>query len=116
MKKILYVEDQGFVREPMELMLKNLYNLDIAENGLQGLELFSKNQYDLIITDNQMPIMSGVEMSIKIREINKDIPIIFTTADNRFELSRILSEIENIYFISKPITSIDRFIELIDNF
>jgi len=116
MKKILYVEDQGFVREPMELMLKNLYNLDIAENGLQGLELFSKNQYDLIITDNQMPIMTGIEMSKKIRDLNKDIPIILTTADDREELSKILYEIENIYFISKPITSINRFTELIDNF
>ncbi len=88
---VLYVEDEDDVREFTARTIGNLTNtIASAENGLIGLELFTKNhnssddtvKFDIIITDINMPKMSGLEMCAKIRELNNNIPIVITTAHN----------------------------------
>jgi len=54
--------------------------VDIAENGLVGLEKFREHGYDLVLMDIQMPVMNGIESSTKIRELS-DVPIIALTAN-----------------------------------
>jgi CheY-like chemotaxis protein len=53
--------------------------VDIAENGLIGLEKHREHEYDLILMDLQMPVMNGFDSSTKIREMS-DVPIIALTA------------------------------------
>jgi len=77
----LYVEDDEITREMAHRMLckyfKSVYS---AKDGKDGLQKFDEYSPDLIITDLSMPEMSGFEMIATIREKNKDIPIIITTA------------------------------------
>ncbi|MBF0274046.1 MAG: SpoIIE family protein phosphatase [Nitrospinae bacterium] len=101
---ILYVEDEESIREKMEhILLKRIKNLYMAENGKIGLELFMKHSPDIIITDIRMPIMNGLEMSEKIRSINKEIPIVVTSAFNeeRYLMQAISIGIKE--YIKKPI-------------
>ena len=80
-KKVLIVDDDDSLRNILKQTLKNSYIVTAASNGKEGLNLFRKKYFDLIITDSQMPLMSGDEM---VREIHKkavNIPIIFMTGD-----------------------------------
>jgi len=80
--KILLVEDNQINQEIIIGLLENSgLNIDIANNGKEGIELFEKKNYELILMDIQMPIMDGIEATRIIREVNKEIPIIALTAN-----------------------------------
>ncbi len=80
--RILIAEDNP----ANQLLLANQIKLfghdcDQANNGEQALELFKRHAYDLVLTDCNMPIMDGYQLSHAIRAINPGIPIIAITAD-----------------------------------
>ena len=82
---VLYVEDEIEVREFTSKLLGSLVKkVYSAQNGLEGLEIFKENinEIDLILTDINMPKMDGLEMCSFIKELNKDIPIVVTSAHN----------------------------------
>jgi len=63
----------------------NLGSVKIAQNGMEAVEMFNTEKFDLILMDGQMPIMSGLEATSRIRELEKKnhlprIPIIALTA------------------------------------
>ncbi len=103
--KILYVEDEIALRDITCLSLGTIVKeIVVASNGAEGLDKFNNEDFDLIITDIAMPIMDGIEMIKNIREINKNIPILVTTAfgSGNKELSK-LSEYENNSYVMKPV-------------
>jgi CheY-like chemotaxis protein len=62
MPKILLVEDEVIISEPLGMVLRaQTYTVDIACNGLEALEYCSKNIYDLILLDIIMPLCDGCE-------------------------------------------------------
>jgi len=82
---VLYVEDEKDVREFTTKLLGSLVQkVYSAEDGLDGLEQFieNKDSIDLIVSDINMPRMNGLDMCAKIKEINKEIPIVITSAHN----------------------------------
>lgn len=85
MLKILVVEDEFYIRE---LIKKNLqkegYEIICAEDGEIGYETFENNHIDLIISDIMMPKVDGITLVKRIRNFNKDIPIIMLTALDTF--------------------------------
>ena len=56
-------------------------NFIVATNGQEGLELYRSNIVDLIITDYNMPLMSGEEMTRQIREDDIETPVLLMSAD-----------------------------------
>ena len=76
MKTILVIDDEKAIREMMTMMLKEKYNVLLAENGAEGIHLAQNNNIDLVITDIQMPGITGNEVCKKIQEINPDIKTI----------------------------------------
>jgi len=52
-----------------------------ARDGDQALELFLEKAFDLILTDQRMPGMDGVSLSLRIKEISPDTPIVMMTGD-----------------------------------
>ncbi len=84
--RVLYVEDDTNTREEIKYFLeKKVGQLYTAQNGEEGFELFKEVNPDIVITDLQMPKLSGIEMSKLIRKENSKIPIIVTTAFNDAE-------------------------------
>ncbi|MCL2276464.1 MAG: response regulator [Treponema sp.] len=87
--KILLAEDVDINREIIDTLIEpTLLKMDIAENGIEAVEMYRKSpfDYDLILMDVQMPEMDGYEATKKIREIEagmkkKHIPIIAMTAN-----------------------------------
>ena len=87
---VLYVEDDVPSRVYVSTILKaRVNNLFIADNGKMGLDIFSEKRPDIVITDIGMPVMNGLELSRKIKEIEPEVPIILTTA---FDLKHYLLE------------------------
>ncbi len=82
--KILLVEDHFLNQIATKKVLttwSELVTVDIAENGLVGVEKFREHGYDLVLMDIQMPVMNGIESARKIRE-GSDVPIIALTANS----------------------------------
>ncbi|WP_455684733.1 response regulator transcription factor [Thomasclavelia sp.] len=77
---ILIVEDEIEIAKAIEIYLKSQgYNVFIANNGLAGLNIIEQYDIHLAIVDIMMPVMDGIEMTMKVRE-NHDFPIIFLSA------------------------------------
>ena len=70
---ILLVEDNVINQRVAGFAIKKLgHNLDIANNGIEGLEKFKQKKYDLILMDLQMPKMNGYDTTIAIRKYEKE--------------------------------------------
>ncbi len=101
---ILYVEDQDDVRLFLSKILSRHYtNIFLAENGKQGLELFKEHKPDIIISDIKMPVMDGLSMSSRIKEIDPRAKIILTTAHSDMEYFIQSIDVGITQYILKPI-------------
>lgn len=76
-QKVLLVDDDPVILRMMGLELSGFSNaVETAGDGAAALELLDSGQFDVIITDGQMPRMSGYELIEKIREKDSEIPVI----------------------------------------
>lgn len=101
---LLYVEDEDAIRNILSKRLGRIVkDLSVAQDGQDGYEKFCENQPDLILTDITMPKLNGIEMVKKIREIDKNIPIIVLSAhvDSKYLLEAIESGVSG--YLLKPI-------------
>lgn len=99
------MEDEPSIRDGVQEMLsRRISRLFIASNGADGLELFMAEKPDIVITDIRMPRMNGLEMSRKIKEINKHVQVIVTSAhsDSSYFIDAI--EIGVNQYVLKPIS------------
>ena len=79
--KLLYVEDDDSIRGILSKGLKRrVKEIEVAIDGVDGLDKYKSFQPDIIVTDIKMPRMSGLQMSEEIRSLDKSIPIIITSA------------------------------------
>jgi len=80
MKTILIVEDTELNIDLLTQLLEDDYELLIARDGGEGVEMALANQPDLILMDISLPVMDGYEATRKIRETLKSTPIIGLSA------------------------------------
>ena len=75
---ILCVDDSQTTLIIYESILKDMVKkLVFAKDGADGLEKFLSHDIDVIVTDYEMPILNGLEMSQRIRGLNRDTPILW---------------------------------------
>src|SRR5574344_2158042 len=106
--KVLLVEDNEINQEVASMFLKKAnIEVDIANNGLEAVNMHKENQnkYDLILMDLQMPILSGYDATIQIREFDKNIPIVALTAAAMIEDKEKVLKFGMNDHLSKPINS-----------
>jgi diguanylate cyclase (GGDEF)-like protein len=113
---LLYVEDDKMTQELVIQILRSKFpqiTLLLAENGRIGLDLFADKRPDIIVTDINMPIINGIQMAKKIRELDNDAQIIILSAAD--EVDNILESIDigiN-HYVLKPI-NLDKLIAAIE--
>lgn len=101
---ILIVDDDMPSRVYSEILLKQVSNtVFTAEDGAQGLQIYTEHQPDIVIADIAMPYLNGIDLSRKIKSINPKAQIILTSAfnDTQFLIQSI--EIGINYYLLKPI-------------
>ncbi len=79
--RILLAEDDLNLGQLLHTFLKSKgFSVSLAQNGKIAFEKFNKNTYDFCVFDVMMPEMDGFTLAKEIREIDKQIPILFLTA------------------------------------
>ncbi|HWW02907.1 MAG TPA: response regulator [Candidatus Acidoferrum sp.] len=81
-KRILVVDDDLSIRRSCARVLScSGYQTETAEDGAAAWEALQDNDYDLLITDNRMPRVSGVELVKKVRSAHMRLPVILASGD-----------------------------------
>ena len=100
--KILIVEDEIDIREGISEYLSEVgYDVMVAEDGQEGIDLFKSNEFDLVLLDIMLPKINGFGVLSQIREIS-DVPVMMLTAMTD-DYSQIMSFNEKADdYITKP--------------
>lgn len=104
-KKVLVVDDEIHIIHVVAIKLRNNgYEVISAENGAVAFELACEDKPDIVVTDFQMPVMTGVELVEKLRqnEATKDIPVIMLTARGFAIEDEQKEDLQISEFLSKP--------------
>ncbi len=101
--KILVVDDEHLIRWTLEQHLgKEGYDVYTAEDGEKALQMTADLSPDLVLLDNQLPGIQGIEALGRIKEIDKDIIIIMITAHGLLETAVKAMKLGAYDYISKP--------------
>lgn len=84
----------------------------IAENGYEAYELFKSGNVNLILTDINMPVMNGLELCQKIKEINPNQKMIILSGYNEFHLAQEAMKYGVKHFLLKPLVTDDLYLAL----
>ena len=84
MDRILIVDDAKAIRDALSNIFSVMgFKVDVASNGNEGLNLFSKNSFDLVITDLQMPGMDGWNVAFRIKDKSPNTPVVLITGSEK---------------------------------
>jgi len=110
---VLYVEDDAITREALlEFLTEVTKKVYTAEDGKKALKIYEKENIDVLITDIKMPEVNGFELIKKIREKDRDIPVIVTTAYDEVDYLVECIELGVNHFLLKPIET-DKLYEIL---
>lgn len=105
MPKILVIEDEAAIRRVLTKILSeenDTYQVDEAEDGLQGIEKIKNEDYDLVLCDIKMPKMDGVEVLEAARKIKPETPIVMISGHGDLETAVNTMRLGAFDYISKP--------------
>ena len=111
MYKLMFVDDEKLILDGLKYILDwNSMDLEIvheAKNGRDALDKFKEEPVDIVITDINMPIMSGLTLINEIKKINKDVSFIVLSGYDEFSYAQkaISLGVEN--YILKPIDDME---------
>jgi len=104
MAKILVIDDERNIRNTLKDILEfEKHQVEVAENGIKGLELIKNTTYDIIFSDIKMPEMDGIEVLTKIKGLNVDTPVIMISGHGNIETAVECIKKGAFDFIEKPI-------------
>lgn len=89
--KILIVDDERMICEWLQFCIGQNPECQLtgcAHNGEQALALFQENEPDVVFTDIKMPVMGGLELLKRIKEISPETVVVLLTAFAEFDLAR----------------------------
>ncbi|MFA5008763.1 MAG: response regulator [Candidatus Omnitrophota bacterium] len=102
---ILICDDEEGVRESLNLILGEEYNLDFASNGNEALQYLTKANPDLIIMDIKMPQKNGLETLKELRQKKPNVKVIMITGYQSVETAAEASKYGILEYITKPFES-----------
>ena len=106
MAKILIIDDERGIRNTLrEILADEGFEVDVAENGKQGLEMVQSKAYDLIFSDIKMPEMDGIELltALKSGEETIETPVVMISGHGDVETAVQALKIGAYDFLLKPL-------------
>ena len=99
---VTYDEDNAFIIKIVMEQINN-YDIRIACNGKESIDIYKSFEPDIIVADTEMSIMDGKEMVRLIREIYRYVPVIYLNSHREY-LVEVMEADANV-FLQKPITA-----------
>ncbi len=104
MAHILVIDDEKSIRNTLKDVLEyEKHNVDVAEDGIEGLALFEKGVYDLVLCDIKMPKMDGLEVLQKIFAHSSNVQVIMISGHGNIETAVEAIKSGAFDFIEKPL-------------
>lgn len=101
--RILVVDDEESIREFLEIMLKKEgYEVTTAEDGAKAKDILTKKSFDMIISDMQMPNLTGIELLRHVRESYPDVVFMIITAFGTTETAVEAMKLGAYDYLTKP--------------
>ncbi len=110
-KKILVAEDNLALANVIRFNLERSgFQVAVAHSGREAYELAQNDQFDLVLTDHQMPELTGIELCQRLREDERysQTPVIMVTAKGlELDLARLQDELGITAALAKPFSPIE---------
>ncbi len=115
-KRVLLIEDQQVNQVIVSQMLSGYGMLvDLASSGIEGVRKLSDNDYDVVVTDIQLPLMDGIELTQNIRNIENwaNIPVIGLSVEDSLALKHRCLNAGMNAFVTKPVKAAQLLDEIV---
>jgi two-component system nitrogen regulation response regulator NtrX len=104
MSKILVIDDERAIRNTLKEVLEyEKHEVDLAEDGPSGLEMFNANSYDIVLCDIKMAKMDGIEVLQKIFETSSEVPVIMISGHGNIDTAVEAIKKGAYDFLEKPL-------------
>ncbi|MFT5441384.1 MAG: two-component system chemotaxis response regulator CheY [Myxococcota bacterium] len=107
--RILIVDDSSVMRKIVSRTLRQAgfvgHDIEEAENGIDALAKISANEPDVVLTDWNMPEMTGIELAQAMNEKELGIPFAFITSECTAQMREAAKEAGAVAFLTKPFTA-----------
>ncbi len=104
MAKILVIDDELSIRNTLKEILEyEKYEVVLAEDGVEGLELFENNDFEIVLCDIKMPKMDGMEVLDNIFKKTSEVPVIMITGHGTIDTAVETIKKGAYDFIEKPL-------------
>ena len=117
-KNILIIEDNSHIRRVVELKLRKAgYQVLIAKNGEEGLNLIKSQHPDVVITDIAMPKLDGKTVCIKANEFKKEWPFLtlIVSCSLTFDEKKWINTMKDTQFMEKPFSP-NKVLQCVDQY
>src|SRR5512133_752414 len=104
MPRILVIDDERSIRNTLKDVLEyEKYEIESAEDGAKGLELFAQGPFDVVLCDIKMAKMDGIEVLQKLLEISTDVPVIMISGHGNIDTAVDAIKKGAFDFLEKPL-------------
>jgi len=104
MSKILVIDDEKSIRNTLKDVLEyEKHEVDLAEDGTAGINLFSSNNYDVVLCDIKMQKMDGIEVLGKLMEISSTTPVVMISGHGNIDTAVEAIKKGAFDFLEKPL-------------
>ncbi len=104
MSKILVIDDERAIRNTLKEVLEyEKHEVDLAEDGPLGIEMFSSNTYNIVLCDIKMAKMDGIEVLARIVEISSSVPVIMISGHGNIDTAVEAIKKGAYDFLEKPL-------------
>ena len=112
---ILLVDDDHYVRDlHVGVLIRSGYEVDAAGDGVEAWRVLNEDRYDLLITDHQMPWVTGLELIQKLRAESMILPVILTSGVVPTEALKRLPGLKIEAVVQKP-CPLDKFLQTVSD-
>lgn len=104
MSRILVIDDERSIRNTLKDILEyEKYEVDLAEDGLKGLEKIKSGDFDVVLCDIKMPGLDGIEVLEKLNESSSDVPVVMISGHGNIDTAVEAIKKGAFDFIEKPL-------------